>query len=123
MRTIRPVWRWLLVAACVAVLPAATAAKPAVPPDGYWIVVTSAGEAGLVGGAFHFRKDGWDFFTAKGEVKRVDSSWSGDGLHWTESGAGPNRISLERRETDLVVSYAGGRVQARLHRAPAARAA
>jgi len=103
--------------------PAATAAKQAVPPEGYWIVATSEGDAGLVGGAFRFRKDGWDFFTAKGEVKRVDSSWSGDGRRWTEAGAGPDRISLERREADLVLSYRGGRAKARLQPAPAARAA
>jgi len=40
-----------------------------------------------------------------------------------EAGAGPDRISLERREADLVLSYRGGRAKARLQPAPAARAA
>jgi len=132
-----PVRTLLIGAACLAALPAAetstmagpasppaaTAGKPAAPPEGYWIVATSEGEAGLVGGAFRFRKDGWDFFSAKGEVKRVDSSWMGDGRRWTEVGAGPERISLERREKDLLLAYGGGRTKARLQPAPAARAA
>jgi hypothetical protein len=137
MPTLGRLSRCLFAAACAAAIPAAeassktdpapapaaSAAKPAAPPEGYWIVATSEGEAGLIGGAFRFRKDGWDFFSAKGEVKRVDSSWSGDGSHWTEAGPGPDRISLERREKDLVLSSRGGRTKARLQPAPAARAA
>lgn len=112
----------LLAAAGLAALPASAApAKSAVPPDGYWIVATSEGDAGLVGAAFRFRKDGWDLFTAKGEVKRVDSRWSGDGRRWTEAGDGPERLSLERRDKDLALSF--GRARARLQPAPAARAA
>ena len=113
----------LLAAVCLAALPAATATKPAVPPEGYWIVATSEGDAGLVGGAFRFRQDGWDFFGPKGEVKRVDSRWSDDGRRWTEAGAGPDRLSLERREKALVLSYDEGRSKAHLQPAPAARAA
>ena len=136
MRTVGRLGRCLLAAACAALLAAgasaktdpappagAAAAKPAAPPEGYWIVATSEGDAGLVGGAFHFRKDGWDFVTAKGEVKRVDSSWSGDGRRWTEEGGAPDRLSIERREKELVLSYGAGRAKARLQPAPAARAA
>jgi hypothetical protein len=129
--------RVFLVAACVAALPAAAASaksdaasppaagagKQAAPPEGYWIVATSEGDAGLVGGAFSFRKDGWDFFTAKGDVKRVDAGWSSDGRRWTEAGAGPNGISLERSAKELVLSYGGGRAKAHLQPASAARAA
>ncbi|HXU05866.1 MAG TPA: hypothetical protein VN903_33160 [Polyangia bacterium] len=118
--------RCLLAAACLGAIPAAQAAsdaKPAVPPDGYWIVATSEGDAGLVGGAFHFRKDGWDFFAAKGDVKRVDSRWTRDGHGWAEDVPAKGRLSLEQREKELALSFGGGRAKARLQPAPAARAA